>query len=93
MTDFKTIETLLSEVLSLVSQPLTAAGLGLQVEDIQVLLEAGEYGVALEQLCSHIDELKLPLSTRIYTLIERAGTLMGMNPTLWKPLQSQISPS
>ena len=82
--DWVSIENALLEAVDLAKAALAKAGLEVQADDIQVLIEAGEYGVALEQLVSHLDQINRHFSPRIYELIEQAGKLMKMDSRTWE---------
>lgn len=90
MSESAKIKSLLDEALSLLSSQLVEAGLDARVKDMRMFLHVGEYELALEELASHIGELKLPLPAHAYALMEQAGTLMEMDPTIWGELQDQI---
>jgi hypothetical protein len=89
--NFEPINGALREALAAVRQPLEDAGLAIQFEDMEVLLDAGEYGVALEQLCGHLVELQLPVESRVLGLIAEAGTGMQMAPDTWEGIRRHVS--
>jgi hypothetical protein len=80
------IDRRLSEALSQARNMLHGAGLDEQVEEIQVRIDVGEYGIALERLCSHLDEINKPFPYQIYARINDAGTRMGMDSGTWEHL-------
>jgi hypothetical protein len=61
---------------------LTAADL----EGINTLLEAGEYGVAVENLCTQLYEYDIQLSTENRRLLAQVGTRLGVASRYWQML-------
>ena len=56
---------------------------------IKDLAQAGEWGVALEDLCNMLFEYDVKISQRIFNRIEKLGIAMSMEKSSWdfiKPL-------
>lgn len=58
------------------------------VEQIRELLQAGEPGIALENLCTQLYEHDGECSSQQYDEIERIGRSMGISPNRWEFLKS-----
>lgn len=59
-------------------------------EHILDFLEAGEWGLALDTLCSQIDENDLRISEGLYQRIQEVGSKMGMDVLQWDFLRRLI---
>lgn len=56
------------------------------VRELSSLVNAGEPGVALENLCSQLYEYELRVSSADLDQILQLGNLMGLDLSRWKPL-------
>jgi hypothetical protein len=50
------------------------------------LVQVGEYGVALENLCTQLDEYDVVLPQSVYEEIAVIGSIMGIDPRYWRRL-------
>lgn len=66
---------------------LDQVGLRDGADMVSVFLDHGEPGLALEHLVYMISEPRLPISDETFELIEGAGALMKVDPSLWEPLR------
>ena len=76
----------MSAILSLIHNDLENAGLSIQAEDIGILIDHGESGIALEQICSHLEEKSISISGQVFDLIEICGNDMELPPSTWEHL-------
>jgi len=89
MFDYKPLEIKLNEALALVSGVLSQD----QVEDIRSYIYAGEWGLALEFVCSMLYEDELPLPARAYELLQEVGNTMHLESKTWEVLKPQVADS
>lgn len=87
MSDYEVIIGKVNEILSLLDGILPHN----QIESLQVDVNAGEWALALEILCSNLYEYDIPIPARVYELINEAGKMMRMDESKWQMLQSQVS--
>jgi len=57
-----------------------------QLLDFRELAQAGEPGVALENLCTQIFEYDVMIEPEVLTRIQDVGQLMKLNPKYWERL-------
>jgi hypothetical protein len=69
--------------------PLAQAGIADGAELAAEYITFNELGLALEHLCYVIYEAKLPISARTYTIIQEAGTRLGIPPDTWRSIDQQ----
>lgn len=80
------IENRLNELLSLVSNVLSES----QRDDIQMFINASEWGLALETICEFLYEDELPLSEKAYELCREVGMGMSLDSSNWEVLKPQV---
>jgi hypothetical protein len=90
MLDPSSIAEKLSEATSLVAESLAKAGYAERVQNTLELIEANEYGIALENLCSNLHEFSCPVPRRAYELLEEAGSAMKVDSHYWQLLKPQV---
>ncbi|MCL4264246.1 MAG: MafI family immunity protein [Anaerolineae bacterium] len=86
MTNHRIIENQLNELLSLVNSVLSES----QRKDIQMFINASEWGLALETICEFLYEDELPLSEKAYELCEGIGMSMNLDTSNWDVLRTQV---
>lgn len=57
------------------------------VDSILGLLEAGEWGIALENLCTQLDEYHVAVPLPLLDEIAQLGDKMGLDPGCWGALE------
>lgn len=62
------------------------------IADARDLIDHGEYGVALELVCTQLYEYDVPVPTETYRLIEQCGRIMQMNEASWAFLEELRTP-
>jgi hypothetical protein len=93
--DWTTIEDNLAEALALVSEPLVRSGFQREAQDVREYVDVKEYGLALEELCSLLEQSGLPVPENAYRLLEAAGSAMlsnggDLDPRTWESLKSRL---
>ncbi len=58
------------------------------IKSIVEYLDHNEYGVALEQLCSAIEQERIKIAYNDYLLIKQMGEQMEMDKSLWERIKS-----
>jgi len=56
------------------------------ISNVRLLLNAGEYGLALEMICEAIEDQRVHISSSQYEEIEELGQRMGMGSGTWEGL-------
>lgn len=56
-------------------------------ENVTELIDAGEFGVALETLCTQLYEVDAVVSERTFQRLESIGSSMGMSAKTWAMLK------
>ena len=88
----RNVDSLMAEALEHVEEDpggaLDQVGLRDGTDIVADLLDHGEPGLALEHLVYMISEPRLPISDETFRLIEGAGALMKVDPSLWEPLRT-----
>lgn len=82
----------LRDITSRVEIVMTHAGFPDRIADTQVLLKAGEFRLAFENLCSNLYEFDCTIPSEAYSLMTIAGKSMGLADDVWKRLESQVCP-
>jgi hypothetical protein len=59
-------------------------------KDILEFIEHDEWGIALETICSVIEQEDIPVDQNIYSKIEEAGLYMEMDKSLWEEISKKI---
>ncbi|WP_047982129.1 MafI family immunity protein [Ornithinibacillus contaminans] len=59
-------------------------------KDILEFIEHEEWGIALETICSVIEQEDIPVDEDIFSKIEVAGLYMEMDKSLWEEISKQI---
>lgn len=59
-------------------------------KDIREFIEHEEWGIALETICSVIEQEDILIEKDIFRKIEEAGIHMEMDKTLWEEIGKQI---
>ncbi|WP_042462545.1 MafI family immunity protein [Neobacillus dielmonensis] len=59
-------------------------------KDILEFIEHEEWGIALETICSVIEQEYIPVDKDIFSKIEEAGLYMEMDKSLWEEISKQI---
>lgn len=63
------------------------------IKHIKECLYHGEEGIALEDMCSYIDDNEIEISEQIFRKIEEAGRAMEMDSEQWSYVKRHISQS
>ena len=87
MKDFAVIEAKFRNLLDKLRSGFSA----LETGEVTTFLEAGEYGIALETLCSIIIEEKKSVTEEVYTLIDELGRQMEMDSSTWSRIRPPSS--
>lgn len=58
-----------------------------QLQDMCELIQAGERGVALENLCTQRQEFDIAITEEIFAKIRRIGNAMEINASYWEQLK------
>ena len=61
------------------------------LREYSALVEAGEWGVAFENLCVQLYEFEVHVDESEYEQIETAGSLMGLDASCWSFLKQDTS--
>lgn len=59
-------------------------------KNILEFIEHEEWGIALETICSVIEQQGIPVDKNTFSKIEEAGLYMEMDKSLWKEISKQI---
>lgn len=59
-------------------------------KDILEFIEHEEWGIALEIICSVIEQENIPVDKDIFIKIQEAGIYMEMDKSLWEEISKQI---
>jgi hypothetical protein len=77
MFDYKLVENNLNQALLFLSEVLSET----QIDFIRSYIDSGEWRLALETLCEILSEDELPISTKVYELLQEIGTYLGLEET------------
>ncbi|UOE42871.1 MafI family immunity protein [Agromyces larvae] len=80
--NFETITQTIREVVNELSGQLPDSDL----QNARIFLDAGEPGVALENLCAQIYEYDVPIARSAYLRLEAAGRAMSLDSSNWSHL-------
>jgi len=61
-----------------------------QINDIEMYIKAGEWGLALETLCDFLYEDDLPISLKAYNLLQEVGLILEIDRQNWEILKEQV---
>jgi hypothetical protein len=61
------------------------------IENINILIEAYEWGLALEDLCAQLHEYDVQISPLVYNRIRAAGSSMHITTNAWQLLEELVS--
>jgi hypothetical protein len=62
------------------------------IADARDLIAHGEYGEALDLLCTQVSENEVPVSAEAFKLIEECGKRMEMEESSWSELRELLTP-
>ncbi len=79
--------SIFEEIISLINGGISE----FQEKNIRELVEANEWGIALEILCDCLYEDTIAVPQRVYQLIEKAGIAIGVDEEYWTELKEQVS--
>ena len=82
--DLQTIERVLLHLIQTYAGNFPAE----QVAGMTELVQAGEAGVALENLCSQLHEYDVPVDEATFGRLKEIGTQMGIEPDYWERLKT-----
>lgn len=82
--DYKQLEVDLLGVLADLGETLTPG----EVQEVRLFIDAGEYGVAFETLCSILKEELKPISPSLGARLLDLGQRMEIEPEYWRDLKS-----
>lgn len=57
------------------------------LESVSELISVGEYGIALEDLCTQLYEHEIPVTGHLRHLLAEVGAAMQMDPSNWTDLE------
>ncbi|MBI3893436.1 MAG: MafI family immunity protein [Candidatus Wallbacteria bacterium] len=80
----KDLEDRFEKLLKVLPQGLTGA----DIEQVEELVQAGELGVAFENLCTQLYERSVVVPTWQIEELSAIGSVMGINPDYWEILAS-----
>ena len=78
-------ETLAKDLLSVMAD-VSSLLEPVEVEEVQMYLDAGEFGLAFETLCAVLKRKQKPVSAATYVAISDLGERMDMEPSYWTVL-------
>jgi hypothetical protein len=76
----------LFELFQLVKPDMSENSAGFILE----LIDANEWGIALEFIYDFLDDEEVSISRHIYNLIQQLATMMEMDTRDWQAIESQI---
>lgn len=88
MYDYQALQNKLTTIMDDLREALTAA----ERDEVLGFIDAGEYGIALETLCSILAENKTKMPASTISKIEEVGTRMGLDPATWAELVRTATP-
>lgn len=74
----------------MVTESLNDAGYSERVKDCIELVEANEFGIALETICENLHDSECAISTEAYNLFLQVGTQINVKSHYWEVLNPQI---
>lgn len=57
---------------------------------LREIIEHDEWGIALETICSVLEQENIPVEKDIFNKIEEIGLYMEMDQSLWEHISNQI---
>jgi hypothetical protein len=91
MNESQVVKEKLTEALDLVAESLVAAGYPERVKDSSELIDMGEPAIALENICSNLDELECSIPIKAYDLFAEVGVYLKVNSSYWEILKPHIT--
>jgi hypothetical protein len=91
MTESQVVKEKLTEALDLVAESLVAEGYPDRVKDSSELINMGESAIALENICSNLDEFEYSIPIKAYNLPTEAGVYLNLNSSYWEILKPHIT--
>jgi hypothetical protein len=91
MTESQVVKEKLTEALDLVAELLVAAGYPERVKDLSELIDVGEFAIALENICSNLDDFECSIPIKAYNLLTEAGVYLKVNSSYWEILKPHIT--
>jgi len=82
------IRRALSAIIDAASQDLPEEN----IDDARMLAEAGEWGEAIELICTQLCEYDVTVTIDTYEKIEAAGKMLGMPSEVWRPVRGLAPP-
>jgi hypothetical protein len=79
----------LKAMLNAIGNDLASSLPSLVLESYRELIDVGELKVALENLCTNLDDLEVKLSTEKVGAIRRACERLGLSTQYWERLTEQ----
>jgi hypothetical protein len=95
MTEAQVVKAKLMEALDLVAESLVAVGYPERVKDSYELIDMDEFAIALENICSNLDEFECSIPIKAYDLFAEAGVYLNVDSSYWeilKPLFGHTKP-
>jgi len=86
--DYGRLETDLLDVLALLEDQFDEE----EGKEVRVFIEAGEYGVAFETICSIIKEEGKSIPVLVANRLEDLGGRLGIEPDYWRDIVRSDSP-
>ena len=83
--DYKSLEVELLALLTDLGETLAAK----EIEEVHHFIEAGEYGVAFETLCSILNDEQKAISTSVGATLRDLGGRMDIDPECWRNIGSR----
>jgi hypothetical protein len=77
---------MLEQKFQVVCKELSNSFTATEILDIQILIDAGELGVAFENFCTQLDERDVICSLDQINRLAAIGTAMGIRPIYWENL-------
>lgn len=90
MTEAQAVEEKLKEAFDLLADSLVAEGYPERVKDAYELIDVDESAIALENMCSNLDDFECSISMRAYDLFAEAGVYLKVNSSYWEMLKPYI---
>jgi hypothetical protein len=80
MSDYQSVERQLLGILADLGTELDPGA----AQEIQMYLDAGEYGLALETICAVLKQKSRPVSAATYVIIMDLAKGWDLDPSLWQ---------
>jgi hypothetical protein len=85
--DYKKLEQDILAILAALQGTLDAA----EMKEVRDFVEAGEYGIAFETLCSILGDRHAPISPAVVDKLTELGQRMGIDEENWRGLEVEVS--